>query len=283
MSSRQDRSSGRDGPKRITMAELCRRLRRVYGPVTYPAPMPVLDELIATLLSQNTTDANSTVAYDQLVRRFPTWDAVRRARVATIAEAIRPAGLQQQKAQNIKGLLQTLAQRCGTLSLEFLRDQPPAEALAYLRSFPGVGPKTAACVLLFACRQSVLPVDTHVHRLSLRLALVPPGTTAEKAHDLLARLVPARHVLEFHILLIRHGRRVCHARQPQCPACPLIDACPDGLQRLDAGTYGRAHDALNVPAAPTLRPAAGRGRQASAIRHGLPTFARAQTQTRHLH
>ena len=231
MSSRQDRA------KRITIPELCRRLRRVYGRVEFPEPMPVLDELIATLLSQNTTDANSDAAFDQLVRRFPTWDAVRRARVATIAEAIRPAGLQQQKAARIKRILQTLQKRHGGLSLEFLRAQPPAAAVAYLRSFPGVGPKTAACVLLFACRQSVLPVDTHVHRLSVRLALVPRRTTAEKAHDLLARTVPARHVLEFHVLLIRHGRRVCHARQPQCPACPLIDACPEGLRRFEAGEF----------------------------------------------
>jgi endonuclease-3 len=157
--------------------------------------------------------------------------------VAEIAEAIRPAGLQQQKAPRIKQILQTVAKRHGSLSLEFLREHPPAEALKYLRSFPGVGPKTAACVLLFACRQSVLPVDTHVHRLSLRLGLVPRATTAEKAHELLARLVPARHVLEFHVLLIRHGRRVCHARRPRCPACPLIDACPDGLRRLDSGEF----------------------------------------------
>ena len=109
------------------------------------------------------------------------------ARVTTIAEAIRPAGLQQQKAQRIKRILQSLQKRHGDLSLEFLRGQTPVESLGYLRSFPGVGPKTAACVLLFACRQPVLPVDTHVHRLSVRLALVPRRTTAEKAHDLLAR------------------------------------------------------------------------------------------------
>ena len=222
---------------RIAIPDLCRRLRRLYGRIEFPEPMPVLDELIAALLSQNTTDANSDAAFDQLVRRFPTWDAVRRARSTTIAEAIRPAGLQQQKAPRIKRILQTLHERRGDLSLEFLRSQPPDEALAYLRGFPGVGPKTAACVLLFACRQPVLPVDTHVHRLSVRLGLVPRRTTAEKAHDLLAQIVPARHVLEFHVLLIRHGRRVCHARQPQCPACPLIDACPEGRRRFQAGEF----------------------------------------------
>ncbi len=231
MSSRQDRA------ERISISELCRRLRRVYGRVDFPEPMSVLNELIAALLSQNTTDANSGAAFDQLVRRLPTWDAVRRARFATIADAIRPAGLQQQKAVRIKRILQAVQKRQGSLSLEFLRSQPPAEALAYLRSFPGVGPKTAACVLLFACRQPVLPVDTHVHRLSVRLALISRQTSAEKAHDLLARLVPARHVLEFHVLLIRHGRRVCHARRPACPACPLIDACPEGRRRIEAGEF----------------------------------------------
>ncbi|MCU0962644.1 MAG: hypothetical protein MUF48_21315 [Pirellulaceae bacterium] len=216
----------------ISIAELCRRLRRRYGRVEFPAPLPVLDELVATILSQNTTDANSGAAFERLSQRFPTWDGVRRARVAAIAAAIRPAGLQQQKAARIKRILQTLHARRGELSLEFLRSLPAAEALAYLRAFPGVGPKTAACVLLFACRQRVLPVDTHVHRLSLRLGLVPPRTSAANAHELLAQLVPARHVLEFHVLLIRHGRQVCHARSPRCPTCPLLDACPDGLRRL---------------------------------------------------
>lgn len=223
--------------KRLSIPDLCRRLRRIYGRVDYPEPVPVLDELIAALLSQNTTDANSGAAFERLTRRFPTWDQVRRARVAAIAESIRPAGLHQQKARRIKRILQTLETRHGTLSLEGLRTQPPREALAFLQSFPGVGPKTAACVLLFACRRNVLPVDTHVHRLSLRLALVPLRTSAEKAHELLARIVPARHVLEFHVLLIRHGRSVCRARQPRCPECVLIDVCPEGLGRCSAGEF----------------------------------------------
>lgn len=222
---------------RITIPELCCRLRRVHGRVEFPEPIPVLDELIAALLSQNTTDANSGAAFDQLIRRFPSWEAVRRARVAAIAAAIRPAGLQRQKAPRIKRILQILHERDGRLSLEHLRTWTPSDASAYLRSLPGVGPKTAACVLLFACRQPVLPVDTHVHRLSIRLGLVPQRTTAEKAHQLLADLVPSRHVLEFHVLLIRHGRRVCHARRPPCPACPLIDACPDARRRFQSGEY----------------------------------------------
>ncbi len=224
---------------RLSIAQLCRRLRTAHGTVEYPEAMPVLDELVATILSQNTTDANSDAAFQRLVSHFGTWDAVRRARVATIAAAIRVAGLQRQKAECIKQLLQTIRRQRGELSLEFLRDVTPSEALAYLRSFPGVGPKTAACVLLFACRQPVLPVDTHVHRLSLRLGLVPSGTSAVKAHELLAEIVPARHVLESHVLLIRHGRRVCHARHPECPTCPLLDACPEGGLRLPSGAFQR--------------------------------------------
>ncbi len=216
----------------ISIGELCRRLRRCHGRVAFPDPAPMLDVLVATLLSQNTTDVNSGAAFARLIRRFPAWDDVRRARVAAIAAAIRPAGLQQQKAARIKRILQALHARRGALSLEFLQARPPGESLAYLRAFPGVGPKTAACVLLFACRQPVLPVDTHVHRVSLRLGLVPPRTTAVRAHDLLAQLVPARRVLEFHLLLIRHGRKICHARRPQCRTCPLLNACPEGLRRL---------------------------------------------------
>jgi endonuclease-3 len=128
--------------------------------------------------------------------------------------------------------LQRIHRERGELSLDFLCSLPTPEAVEYLRSFPGVGPKTAACVLLFACRRPVLPVDTHVHRVSQRLGLIGPGTDAAKAHDALARFVPARQVLEFHIQLIRHGRGVCAARNPQCEDCPLVDLCPEGRRRL---------------------------------------------------
>lgn len=221
----------------VTIAELIRRLRRVYGRVEYPESGPVLDELIATVLSQNTTDANSSAAYDELVSRFPTWDAVRRARVDRLAATIRRAGLQQQKARCIQQILQTLWTRQGALTLEFVRDMAADEALEYLRGFPGVGPKTAACVLLFACRLPVLPVDTHVHRLSVRLGLVPTKTSAEKTHTLLACIVRGRQVLDFHVLLIRHGRRVCHAQRPDCPACALIDVCPEGRRQLQHRSF----------------------------------------------
>lgn len=216
----------------FSIAQICRRLARVHGPVRPPARLPVLDELIATILSQNTSDTNSGAAFKALRRKFSSWDDVRRANVATIVQAIRRGGLARQKAPRIKAILQEIHRRHGESSLDFLNSKSPSEALAYLRSFPGVGPKTAACVLLFACGKSVLPVDTHVHRVSQRLRLIGPKTNAELAHEELAALVPDAKVLDFHLLLVRHGRTVCSARNPKCVDCVLLDACVEGQDRL---------------------------------------------------
>jgi endonuclease III len=220
---------------RRTISAICRRLRAAYGPVGWPEQWPVLDELIATVLSQNTSDANSGPAFEELRRRFPDWDQVRRAPVARIAAAIRQAGLANRKAPRIKEILQRIHRERNELSLEFLHDWSASDALDYLTSFPGVGPKTAACVLLFACRKPVLPVDTHVHRVAQRIGLIGPRTDANRAHDKLAEMVPRDRVLEFHIQLIRHGRTVCAARRPQCQDCPLLDLCREGQRRLTAG------------------------------------------------
>ncbi len=221
----------------LSVAEICRRLRRQYGPVRLGEPLPPLDELIATVLSQNTTDHNSDAAFAELRRRFPDWDAVRRAPVVAIARAIHSAGLARTKAPRIKAILQQIHRQRGELSLDFLHALPAGEALDYLRSFIWVGPKTAACVLLFACRKPVLPVDTHVYRVSRRLGLIPPRASAEQAHELLAKITPPDKVLAFHIQMIRHGRRTCLARQPRCAGCVLLGGCPDGRRRLglDAG------------------------------------------------
>lgn len=228
------RIASRTSDDRRKVSAICRRLREFRGPVEPPPHWPVLDELIATILSQNTSDTNSDAAFEELRRRLPDWDAVRRAPVARIARAIRRAGLSNRKAPRIKAILQQVFDQRGELSLDFLCAMDTAAALDYLRGFSGVGPKTAACVLLFACRKPVLPVDTHVHRVSRRLGLIAPQTGAAKAHDELARLVPARLVLEFHIQLIRHGRKDCSARRPQCEECPILDLCPEGLKRLGA-------------------------------------------------
>ena len=213
---------------RSRIALILRRLERVFGPVKPPEQLPVLDELIATILSQNTTDSNSGAAFGELRRRFPDWEAVRRAPVERVADAIRIAGLANQKTPRIKAVLQRLHEERGELSLEFLHEMPLDEACEYLRRFSGVGPKTIACVLLFACRKPILPVDTHVHRVSRRLGLIGPKTNEANAHDKLSRLVPAERVLDFHIQLIRHGRQVCSARTPRCTDCVLLDRCPTG-------------------------------------------------------
>lgn len=215
-------------PRPLTPARLCARLKKTYGPVEPPEQWPVLDELIAVILSQNTSDKNSGAAFEELKRRFPDWDAVRRAPVARVAAAIRVAGLADQKAPRIQHVLRRVLEEHGRLSLEFLHDLPVGEAIEYLSRFPGVGPKTVACVLLFACRKPVLPVDTHVHRVSQRLGLIGTNVDAAKAHELLASQVPERLVLDFHIQLIRHGRTVCTAARPACDRCVLVDRCASG-------------------------------------------------------
>lgn len=223
-----DLPGGRRHGRRRVLA-VCRRLRGCYGPVQPPPQGPLLDELIATILSQNTADKTSGPAFDELRRRFGSWEAVREAPVSRIAAAIRRAGLARVKAPRIKAILERLHAERGELSLEFLRRWPVPAAMDYLARFPGVGPKTAACVLLFACGQPVLPVDTHVHRVSRRLGLIGPRVTAAAAHQVLGQLAPREKVLEFHIQLIRHGRICCRARWPQCSRCALRDMCPFGI------------------------------------------------------
>jgi endonuclease-3 len=222
----------RDAPRPLAIAEICRRLRQQYGLVELGERRPPLEELIATILSQNTSDRNSDAAFAELRRRFPDWDAVWRAPVAEVVQAIRCAGLARRKAPRIQVILQQIHQERGEWSLDFLCTMPTAAALQYLRSFPGVGPKTAACVLLFACGKPVLPVDTHVHRVSQRLGLITPKINAEQAHVALARITPPAKVLEFHLQLIRHGRTICTARNPRCTECVLLDSCLEGRRRL---------------------------------------------------
>jgi endonuclease-3 len=219
----------RAGKLRLSIMEICRRLQRCYGRIALGERLPPLDELIATILSQNTSDKNSDAAFQELRQRFLDWDSVRRAPTSEVMEAIRAGGLAQQKAPRIQAILEHLLQERGELSLDFLCDLPVGEARDYLRGLGGVGPKTAACVLLFACSMPVLPVDTHVHRVSQRLGLLANGVTAEKAHEVLGKIVPPKKVLDFHLLLIHHGRQTCTARQPHCGDCVLLEGCPNAL------------------------------------------------------
>jgi endonuclease III len=204
------------------------RLRREYGrPVLRPHRAPI-DELILTVLSQNTNDRNRDVAWARLRERLPTWDAVREAPVAEIEDAIRPGGLAPTKAVRIKRILQAL----GEDDLCWLEDAPLPEARGYLCSLPGVGRKTAACVLLFSFGRPEVPVDTHVYRVATRLGLIRPGASFDEAHDEMLRLVDPDDAYEVHVLLIRHGRRTCIAREPRCGECPLRRMCPEGRRRL---------------------------------------------------
>jgi endonuclease-3 len=207
------------------------RLRREYGrPVLRPHGRPV-DELILTVLSQNTNDRNRDVAYGRLRERFASWDDVREAPVAEIEDAIRPGGLAPTKAVRIKRILEAI----GEDDLSWLADAPLEEARDYLCALPGVGRKTAACVLLFAFGRPEVPVDTHVYRVGSRLGLWRAGASFDQAHDEMLRLVAPEDSYEVHVLLIRHGRRTCTARAPRCPECPLLRICPEGRRRLAAG------------------------------------------------
>ncbi|MHB9023639.1 MAG: endonuclease III domain-containing protein [Armatimonadota bacterium] len=190
--------------------------------------LPPVDEIVLTFLSQSTTDVNSWRGYEALRARFPDWEAVADAPVEEIEAAIRPCGLSRQKAPRIKALLQRLREERGQITLDFLADLPPDEALAYLLSFHGVGRKTASCVLLFSLKMPVMPVDTHVHRVTRRLGLLPESTGADQAHDLLEALLPEEDYLSFHLNVIAHGRQVCTARQPRCEGCPVFALCPYG-------------------------------------------------------
>jgi endonuclease III len=204
------------------------RLRREYGrPLLHPHHAPI-DELILTVLSQNTNDRNRDVAWARLRDRFPAWDAVRDAPVAEIEEAIRPGGLAPTKAVRIKRILEAI----GDDDLRWLEDAPLAEARDYLCDLPGVGRKTAACVLLFSFGRPEVPVDTHVYRVASRLGLLRPRASFDEAHDEMLRLVDPDDAYEVHVLLIRHGRRTCIARAPRCPECPLRRMCPEGRRRL---------------------------------------------------
>jgi endonuclease-3 len=201
------------------------RLETAYGRQPCPGKDSPLDELIATILSQNTNDRNSGEGFRRLKARFPRWEDALAAPVRSLASAIRVSGLANVKSRRIKNILRQIRRERGKLSLDFLHDAPVAEAREYLKRFKGVGQKTIACVLCFACRKPVFPVDTHVLRVSKRLWLVPGKADADKAHERLQGLVPSELTYSFHVLLIFHGRRTCHARNPECGRCAVRTFC----------------------------------------------------------
>jgi endonuclease III len=219
---------------RLHLTKVYDTLLATYGePHNEPDHDP-LGGLIRTILSQHTSDINSGRAYQQLLARFPTWEAVRDAPTTQVAEAIKSGGLANIKSVRIQDVLQTLTEQQqaqgGTASLsQYLSDElakrSTADAVRYLRTLPGVGPKTAACVLMFHLDQAAFPIDTHVLRTSRRLGLIGPKVTADAAHMLFATVLPPAWVYPLHVNLIRHGRQICHAQRPACARCPLYSEC----------------------------------------------------------
>jgi endonuclease-3 len=210
-------------PTRRRVRAVRARLRATYGrPLAPPHGRP-LDELMLTVLSQSTHDRNRDVAFLRLRERFGGWAAVRDAPVAEVEAAIRPGGISQVKSVRLQAILRAIGE---PPTLAWLAGRPVAEGREYLTSLPGVGRKTAACVLLFALGQRDVPVDTHVARVGTRLGLLRPGAGFDERHDAMLALTPRGQELELHVNLLRHGRRLCHARAPRCGVCPLSRMCP---------------------------------------------------------
>jgi endonuclease-3 len=212
-------------PTRRRVRSVRDRLRAIYGiPRMTPHGDP-LAELVLTVLSQSTNDRNRDVAYLRLRARLPTWEAVRDAPLTEVEEAIRPGGISKVKSERIQRILRAIDDDTA-LALDWLPRVPLGEARDYLTSLPGVGRKTAACVLLFAYGLHDVPVDTHVSRVAMRLELLRPGASFEELHDQMLALTPPGEELELHVNLLRHGRRTCHARKPACAECALARMCP---------------------------------------------------------
>jgi len=218
----------------VHLTHIYELLVETYGKPQWVPDNDPMGGLVGTILSQHTSDKNSGRAYHQLIDAFPTWEEVRDAPTDKVADAIRIGGLANIKAPRIQDALHTLTERQqeqgGTKALaDFLyielTTRSPEEALRYLRSIPGVGPKTAACVLLFDLGQAVMPVDTHVLRVSKRLGLLRANVNADKAHEYFADVAPPDWVYALHVDLIRHGRQICHAQKPECDKCPLYKEC----------------------------------------------------------
>jgi len=201
------------------------RLLDFYGRPVWRNPLPPVDELISTILSQNTNDLNRDRAFESLRQHFPTWEQVRDASPEAVRDAIRPAGLANQKAPRIQQVLQAISGERGSLELDFLAGLPLEESRAWLMKFKGVGPKTAAIVLLFSLGRPAFPVDTHIYRVTGRIGLLPERMTVEAAHTHLERLLPPETYYAAHLNLIRLGREICAARKPACPRCPLCSLC----------------------------------------------------------
>jgi endonuclease-3 len=249
-----------------------RRLRARFGDLSPPRRLPPLEELVLTVLSQNTSDVNRDRAYRALRDRYPTWKALAAADERELAEVIRPGGLGPTKAPRILAILREVRAREGRLDLGWMHRAPSERVREYLLSLPGVGPKTAACVLAFSLGRPALPVDTHVFRVARRLGFFGGRTDPARAHEVMAGMVPEDLQVEMHVGLIRLGREVCRPVRPACPRCPLLDLCPAapaflpgaGARRAEAGTERRTRAAGGRPP-PTVRADEGNRTPASSL------------------
>jgi len=203
-------------------------LRQMYGPKKWQHWGKGVDILVETILSQNTSNANSSAGFKRLRRHFRSWNQVMNAPVEEVEKCIRVSGLSRVKAPRIQSILRQIKNDRGKLDLEFLADLPPEEGYEFLKKFSGVGPKTANCVLLFSFGMGVFPVDTHIHRIAIRLGLIPEKSSAAEAHELLKEMIEPADRYEMHILLVEHGRKTCKARNPLCHKCALLAMCPLG-------------------------------------------------------
>ena len=200
-------------------------LLKAFGEPIWRNPLPAIDELVSTILSQNTNDVNRDRAFEALRAKFPTWESVRDAEERDVIDAIRPAGLANQKGPRIQQVLKEITRERGSLDLQFLADMPLEEARNWLTKFNGVGPKTAAIVLCFSLGRPAFPVDTHVYRVTGRIGLRPEKMTVEQAHPHLESIFPPETYYAAHLNIIRLGREVCNARKPMCPQCPIKHLC----------------------------------------------------------
>lgn len=208
------------------VAEVTRRLTERYGELPFSDKDP-MSMLVDILLSHRTRDEQTAAAYANLLRHFGSWEAVRDAPTGEVQATIENVNFPEVKAPRLQAVMRQVTEERGSLNLNFLRDLPLAESALWLNRFEGVGPKTTACVLLFACQKPVLPVDVHVHRVSVRLGLIGKKVSAEAAHNLLQALLPddARGIYNFHKALLRHGQRICVYERPRCSQCNLTDLC----------------------------------------------------------
>jgi endonuclease-3 len=206
------------------------KLIEAFGEPIWRTPLPAIDELVSTILSQNTNDVNRDRGFHALRAKFPTWEEVRDANPQEVIEAIRPAGLANQKGPRIQQVLRSITEERGSLNLDFLAGLPLEEARSWLTKFNGVGPKTAAIVLCFSLNMPAFPVDTHIYRVSGRIGLRPEKMTVEQAHPHLESVFPPETYYAVHLNLIRLGREVCGARKPNCAGCPIRKLCDYGTQ-----------------------------------------------------